>query len=632
MFNEILTLGNRLEQEGNLPAPGYYYYSDNEPIKWVIHFNPQTPEKSEIRETPIDKLPRPFSGRTGNVQAYPLADEAAYVLGIDRGKGKGKKINEKHKAFLAMLSDLTEALKLNHQLLSNSIDDVKKFIISGQLKNSDKWQKIESKDWVSIQIEGPETDGSQLFENPAIRGYWIEMLSELCKPEEKGGKKKRNISGYCGLSGNKDVLVGRIPLKVKINNPSPFHSINADAFVSGMEGVGVYKQSHLGQSIIAGDLIARTLNYLGREPLHNKTIARAFKKGKLVSDSHENLLAFYWIDAPEEEPKAISVDVTQLLKNVPLILGKDTLKDPAPDLTQLEALLNSAWSGQSHGLSLNDRAFCFLMLSPNKGRISVREWFKVGLERMRGNLKDYLDSQRIEDPDGKNPRCFSINDLLRALDESNISQPLYKSKELANPNITRALLRCAYLGNAPPAGLLERAVICFRHPKVLKRYEDKQDRERFAELQQQLASVMKMMLTHPKLEVDMSNDANLSTLDAKSPAFLSGSLLAVLEAAQLVSMNWKINTTLVDQFYSTASSAPFSVMGMLVSRITSQHMPKLRKNMPRKYETLETLLEELHSALDGKGGFPRTLSMKQQAEFSLGFYTQRFHVAEILKK
>ena len=121
----------------------------------------------------------------------------------------------------------------------------------------------------------------------------------------------------------------------------------------------------------------------------------------------------------------------------------------------------------------------------------------------------------------------------------------------------------------------------------------------------------------------MNNDVNQTSVETKSPAFLSGSLLAVLEEAQLASMNWKINTTLVDQFYSTAASAPCSVMGMLVSRVTSQHMPRLRKNMSWKFETVEKLLEELQDALQNRGGFPRTLSLKQQAEFSLGFYTRR---------
>jgi CRISPR-associated protein Csd1 len=142
-------------------------------------------------------------------------------------------------------------------------------------------------------------------------------------------------------------------------------------------------------------------------------------------------------------------------------------------------------------------------------------------------------------------------------------------------------------------------------------------------LQHQLAAVMKLILTYPQSEVRMNNETGKVQLADKGAAFLSGSLLAVLEEAQLAAANWKINTTIIDQFYSTASSAPCAVMGMLVSRVTSQHMPKLRKNMRGKYDKLEAVLESLHTEIDSKGGFPKILALKQQAEFSLGFYTQR---------
>lgn len=300
-----------------------------------------------------------------------------------------------------------------------------------------------------------------------------------------------------------------------------------------------------------------------------------------------------------------------------------TKTKPSGELSQLDALLNSPWTGQEQVLRLDENVFCLLMLSPNKGRVSVREWFKVGLGQLKNNLKIFLDAQRIEAPDGVSQRSFAIQDMLRALEKSNISLPEYKQpKELTSPNLTRALLRCAYLGEAPPAGLLEPAVICFRHPKVLKRYEQKSDRERFALLQHQLAAVMKLILTHSQSEVHM-NENDQMALETRSPAFLSGELLAVLEEAQLASMNWKINTTLIDQFYSTVATAPCSVLGMLISRITSQHMPKLRKNMRWKYDKLEHLLETIQTEMDNRGGFPKILTLKQQAEFSLGFYTQR---------
>lgn len=637
MFKELLELGQRLEHKGQLPPPGFYSYK--EPIKWVIHFYPDEPSRSTIRQAAIDKLPRPYSGRTSGTQAYPLADEAAYVLGIDRGKGKNTK--KKHSEFLQFLNKISTSLKQDNPGVSRLVIGIKNLIEGGTLKSCPQWNDIESKDWVSIQVEGPGSDGKQLFQHPAITRFWIEELAERCLPGD--GKAKSKPIGECGISGKgKSVLVGRIPSAVTLFKPAPLHSLNADAFVSGVEGTGVFKRCHVGQSIEAGDLIARTLNYL-RQPLHHKILAKAIEAGELNTDSPQNLFAFYWIEQPEAARQALSIDPAELLFKATLLFGEHNAgdsterikdkRDSTPKekaqtnlpsgLSQLEALVKIPWTGQQHALHINDNVFCLLLLSPNKGRIAVREWFKVGLGHMKANLKTFLDCQRIEAPNGDDARCFAISDMLHALEKSNISQPRYEAKEIAAPNISRMLLRCAYVGEAPPVGLLEPAVICFRHPKVLQRHEQKHERERFAQLQHQLAAIMKLILTHPNSEVRMNGDTERPSLGGKSPAFLSGCLLAVLEEAQLAAASWKINTTIIEQFYSTAASAPCTVLGMLVSRVTSQHMPKLRKNLPGKYAKLETLLESIQDDLHSLGGFPKILTLKQQAEFSLGFYTQR---------
>jgi len=634
MFNELLDLGRCLVQEGKLPPPGFYYYK--EPITWVIHFDPDRPEQSIIRQATITNLPRPYSGRTIGTEPYPLADEAAYVLGIDSGKGKGKDTAKKHAKFLNLLEKLATNFTSDDQTISRTMMGIKDLLTSKLLESSPAWREIESKDWVSIQIEGRDGNGKQLIEHPAISDFWIGELAERCVPHSKKHKGTVRVDGECGISGNKEnSLAERIPLAVTLYKPAPLHSLNADAYVSGMEGSGVFKRCHVGQSIESGDLIARTLNYLRSQPLHHKILAKAIERGELKTDSPRNLFAFYWIEQREETKAAVSINPADILSQASLLFGEgENEEDNAEtkkgkpsarlpvELSQLEALLNTPWTAQPQALRLNENAFCLLMLSPNKGRISVREWFKVGLGRLKDNLKEFLDALRIESPDGGAERSFAIQDMLRALEEANISQPEYKAKEFSSPNIARALLRCAYLGEAPPSGLIEPAVICFRHPKVLRRYEQKSDRERFALLQHQLAAIMKLILTHSKSEIRMNDDDQVS-LESKSPAFLSGYLLAVLEEAQLASMNRKINTTLVDQFYSTAATAPCSVLGMLISRVTAQHMPKLRRNMRWKYDKLEKWLESIQDLIDKRGGFPKTLTLKQQAEFSLGFYSLR---------
>lgn len=633
MFSEILELGNKLERQGLLPPVSYYYYDKKEPIRWVLHIWAQEPGKFDLSREDINNKPRPFSGRTSGARAHLAADEAAYVF----GKGAGSA--NKHRKFRLLLRSAEHYVRKTDADTAQAIRSVRIALVSRKIKEHSLWKDIKPKEWVSIHIE---EFNQHLIDHPLIRRLWHRIIKRQCFGEDADMKSPREVVGWCSLTNRRRPLVHKISLKVKLWKPTPLHSINADAFVSGIsERSDLAAMANIGQSFEGGDLVARTLNYLCLSPLHHKVIAKAIEVGKLNTDSPKNLFAFYWIDERDAAMQSLSVDPEDLLSKTSLLFGKggdsgnetddeseheqkEKSQSKLPvDLSQLEALLNTPWSGQSSALRLDESSFCLLMLSPNTGRISVREWFKVGLGQLKGNLKSFLDAQRIEAPDGSAPRSFAIQDMLRALEESNIS--LRENKpltELASPNVARSLLRCAYLGEAPPAELLEPAVICFRHPKVQRRHDKKSDRDRFALLQHQLAAVMKLILTHPKSELRM-NEEERTSLEAKTPAFLSGSLLAVLEEAQLASMNWKINTTLIDQFYSTAATAPGSVLGMLISRITAQHMPKLRKNMRWKYDTLESLLESLQDAMDKQGGFPKILTLKQQAEFSLGFYTQR---------
>jgi len=115
------------------------------------------------------------------------------------------------------------------------------------------------------------------------------------------------------------------------------------------------------------------------------------------------------------------------------------------------------------------------------------------------------------------------------------------------------------------------------------------------------------------VQLDLSNH---------EPAYLCGRLLAVLESIQREALGRKINTTITDQFFGTASSAPASVFGRLI-RGSQAHLGKLRKDKKKKsaYEALQSKLEEVLADLEE--GFPKTLALKEQGLFGLGYYHQR---------
>ena len=62
-------------------------------------------------------------------------------------------------------------------------------------------------------------------------------------------------------------------------------------------------------------------------------------------------------------------------------------------------LLRKPWLGGKAATSLQDDAFFFAVLSPNKSRLVLREWMELGVEQVRGNLADYVSAARIIHPD-----------------------------------------------------------------------------------------------------------------------------------------------------------------------------------------------------------------------------------------
>lgn len=489
-------------------------------------------------------------------------------------------------------------------------------ISSKLIEKLDAYKNILNKDWVSFVFDDGLFAGQHLYERQEIQLFWQQELKDRTRQDTDTGNAKR---GACSICGQELQMAKKIPVGVKLYKPNPFHSYNKDSFVSQLTGAQIFKKTHLGQCVICGDAIARTLNYLTESENHHKIITQDKTKGKLNTDSPKNQFALFWLK--EEQPVKVGetiINPAELMQRATLIMGSGpSVKEaaPPPDLSQLENMLNIPWTGTDSAAKIADNAFYLLVLSPNKGRIAVRDWFDVSLDRLQHNLKVFLDAQRIVDTKGIEKRCFGMPEVLKAIESANISKEAYKATEIANPNISRGLLRTAYLGEPPPSALLEAAVMCMRNPKIFEK----------PEIQHIVMSTIKLVLTHRK-----EGMKEMETLDKSrvNSGYLCGCLLAILEEAQFRAARWKINTTLVDRFYGSASSAPASVFGTLVSRATTDHFPKIRKNQ-LGYQELETRMESVQTAIKEAGGFPKTCALKEQAEFSLGFYHQRAEFSAI---
>jgi len=105
-------------------------------------------------------------------------------------------------------------------------------------------------------------------------------------------------------------------------------------------------------------------------------------------------------------------------------------------------------------------------------------------------------------------------------------------------------------------------------------------------------------------------------------AYHCGRLLSVLEQIQQAALGRNVNTTIVDRFYGTASTAPASVFGTLLGG-AQPHLSKLRRS--QRESTAFALQSKLEDVLACLPDFPCTLKLQDQALFALGYYHQRAH-------
>lgn len=101
-----------------------------------------------------------------------------------------------------------------------------------------------------------------------------------------------------------------------------------------------------------------------------------------------------------------------------------------------------------------------------------------------------------------------------------------------------------------------------------------------------------------------------------------GRLFAVLEKVQIESAGGegKINATIRDRFYGSASSTPVTVFPHLM-KLKNHHIAKL-DNRGRAVN-LDKLIGEIVDGIQAETCFPGYLSLDDQGRFAIGYYHQR---------
>ncbi len=261
----------------------------------------------------------------------------------------------------------------------------------------------------------------------------------------------------------------------------------------------------------------------------------------------------------------------------------------ADDPAKVKLMFKSAFSGKTGAIDDHEQAFFAAAFSAAGGRVVIRDWLETTIPAAKQNLVDFFANcyhKYQQHPHGiYSLASATVRDV---------------NKELP-ARILIQLLNIALKGTRLPEDLLYQAV---------KRAKAEQG------VTSPRAALIKLFFISNKRQKEI----NMTQLDTKTnkPAYLCGRLLATLEEIQSAALG-NTNTTIVDRYYGTASTAPATVFSVLMTG-ARHHLGKLRKEKPGYHTNLE---KKLQSIVSGLAEFPKVLTLEEQGLFALGYYHQK---------
>ncbi len=279
--------------------------------------------------------------------------------------------------------------------------------------------------------------------------------------------------------------------------------------------------------------------------------------------------------------------------------------DESSEAKKVRAILESVRMGRAPAdftPDLPDKVrFHVLGLAPNAARLSVRFYIEDDFGAIARNFLAHVDRLRIEPPPrDENPP------LWRYL----IETASMRKSENVPPNLAGEFLRAILTGMPYPRNLLAVLLMRLRTDKDVNALR---------------VSLLKAILlrnhSHPPTDSPMEVSVSLNPQN-NDPGYLLGRLFASYEYAQTQALGGKVNATIRDQYYGTASATPRAVFPTLQRKL-NHHLSRLRKDRPGLAVNLDRSIGEIFELADADKLFVPTLTAQRQALFAVGYYHQR---------
>lgn len=317
-----------------------------------------------------------------------------------------------------------------------------------------------------------------------------------------------------------------------------------------------------------------------------------------------DMTVVFWAEAPEAE-RMITV----------------WLEPPREDDTEA-VLVHDQLQKIAHGVPLknvvpeigSDTRYYILGLAPNASRLSVRFWQQGSFGELAKRLHEHWCDLRVEPADHSLPSARNlVNETAVTVKRDGKRKVLYKT---VPPLLAGETLRAILTGIEYPHSLLTAIIMRLRADQYVN--------------SRRVAIIRACLVRNLRKRNRLQTEDYLMSLnrDESDQAYRLGRLFAILEQVQRYALG-NVNATIRDRYYGAASATPEAIFPMIL-RTTTHHIANLRKgkgadwvkNPKASAVWFDKEISQIISGFDLD--FPKSLDVKGQGRFAIGYYQQRF--------
>ena len=544
---------------------------------------PQKNGKVKIVKKPI-VVPLPKRTQKTGIDANIIEHRPLYIFGLnydakigltpDDKTGKARK---SHEAFIKKNLEFFDGI--DSEIARAYVNFIKNWVPENETENEQlkKLGKEYQGSYYIFALDGsPEC---KLHKDKAVLAKYEELMA---KDAAETAESDDGIM-MCPIEGER-LRAARIHDKIKgIKGGNSVGAVLVNFNSSAFESYGKSQSMNSGISEKAMKKYTSSLNKLLADPMHH-----------IYSD--DMTVVFF---AMKHDDKA-ECDLFNDYLNSSNAVTEDSTKADVKAVS--ENIYHKGQTGNAQALDKDvDNGVDFFVagFTPNSSRICQKFMVRNKFGKIIDNVKQHQQDMAICGSNGEIP-LWKINNELVSPNSANAISPALQS------DMFQAILN----GTNYPYTLLE---------TVVRRVSTDSDTEDngFIKINAVRAGLIKAFINR-KARINGDKEEITMTLNPENtnPAYLCGRLFAVLEKIQLEAADVKLNRTIKDAYFSSASSRPALIMPRLID-LSNYHLRKLKEGRAIYFSKL---INEIMGKI--KDSLPTNLSIMEKGEFQLGYFQQ----------